>query len=323
MIVLGFDTATAASAIALRLKDGRVVQARDDPEPGERPGHATRLLGLALALLERTGLSWRDLDRIAVGVGPGAFTGLRIGVTSARGLAQSLGIALVGVSSSQALAQAVFGEQRRGPDERMAGEWTAGARMARARVGEERAGHPAGVLAVIDARRGELFTAAYVSRRDALAAEGRAICEELLAPRALAPEDLGELLREAHAAGGPAAGWVGVGDGALLCRARLATLGVEVPPDRHHLHRVSGAAVCEIAACAEAQSIEAVMPDYRRRPDAEIARERAAAQLAAARVAGASRAATSGAAAAESAIASAHPPVSAPLAGGGQDGGRA
>ncbi len=113
MIVLGFDTSTPSSAIGLRLHDGATLRARDDPEHGQRPGHATRLLPLAADLLAQAGLRFADVDRIAVGVGPGTFTGLRIGVASARGLAQSLNTELIAVSSLQALAQAANGEGRR------------------------------------------------------------------------------------------------------------------------------------------------------------------------------------------------------------------
>ena len=135
MIVLGFDTSTPATALALRLPDGTTLQARDDPAPGEHPGHATRLLPLAAGLLAQAGLRFADVHRIAVGVGPGTFTGLRIGVASARGLAQSLDAELVGVSSLRALAFA-------------------------AANGRE-AAETGVVLALIDARRGEAFAATY------------------------------------------------------------------------------------------------------------------------------------------------------------------
>ena len=79
MIVLGFDTSTPATAVALRLADGRTTQARDDPQAGAHPGHATRLLEMARELLARAGIAWSGIDRIAVGVGPGTFTGLRVG----------------------------------------------------------------------------------------------------------------------------------------------------------------------------------------------------------------------------------------------------
>jgi tRNA threonylcarbamoyladenosine biosynthesis protein TsaB len=132
MIVLGFDTATPSTTVGLRLDDATTLQARDDPGTGERPGHATRLLGMAAELLTRADVAWSALDRIAVGLGPGTFTGLRVGIATARGLAQSLSVELVGVSSLRALAEGAAAE---------------GARR--------------GLLAVIDARRGEAFAVPY------------------------------------------------------------------------------------------------------------------------------------------------------------------
>jgi tRNA threonylcarbamoyladenosine biosynthesis protein TsaB len=255
MIVLGFDTSTPASAIGLRLPDGATAQARDDPARGERPGHATRLLPLAAELLARAGLRFSDVDRIAVGIGPGAFTGLRIGVASARGLAQSLQAELVGVSSTQALAQA-----------------------ARSGAGIE----GRGVLALIDARRGETFAAAYAPAEQPLPDRAPLAPRELAPPRALAPARLGEILDEVaaggeDAAGWIAAGWIAVGNGAVLYRDALHALGVRVPAEDSPLHRIGGEAICALAASADAQPIDTVLPDYRRPPDAELALEHAAA----------------------------------------------
>ena len=154
--MLGFDTATPSTAVGLRMSDGSTLQARDDPGPDEHPGHATRLLALVNDLLEKANMGWSEIDRIAAGLGPGTFTGLRVGLATARGLAQSLGVELAGVSSLRALAEPAL------------------------RSGRERSG----VLAVLDARRGEAFAAAYEMT-------GGGGAEELIAPRALAPEDLG------------------------------------------------------------------------------------------------------------------------------------
>ncbi len=240
MIVLGFDTSTRSTAVALRLADGRTVEERDDPPPGAHPGHATRLLDMARAVLERAGVGWREIDRIAVGVGPGAFTGLRVGVASARGLAQSLSAELVGVSSPMALA--------------------AGALAARTPEGE-----PHGVLAVIDARRGEAFAAAY--ERD-----GAGAPHELASPRALAPRELASVPAEAEAGGaGAPRSWLAVGDGALRFRAELEAAGVRTPPDSSPLHLLSAAAICALGAHAAAVGLHDALPDYRRRPDAELA----------------------------------------------------
>ncbi|MGH2917098.1 MAG: tRNA (adenosine(37)-N6)-threonylcarbamoyltransferase complex dimerization subunit type 1 TsaB, partial [Solirubrobacteraceae bacterium] len=110
MIVLGLDTATPATAVALldtaAPADAAVAESRHDPGPGERPGHTAQLLALAQGQLADAGLRFADVDRIAVGLGPGGFTGLRIGVATARALAQAAGAEIVGVSSLRALAAA-------------------------------------------------------------------------------------------------------------------------------------------------------------------------------------------------------------------------
>ena len=106
------------------------LEARDDPVPGERPRHTTRLLALARTLLGRAGLAFADLDLIAVGTGPGSFTGLRIGVATARALAQATGAPVAGVSTLRALAEVPADPETL-------------------------------VLPVVDARRGEVFVAGW------------------------------------------------------------------------------------------------------------------------------------------------------------------
>ncbi len=241
MIVLGLDTATAATAVGLRLADGSVLERRDDPPPGAHPGHATRLLVMVSEVLRQGGISWEEVDRIAVGLGPGTFTGLRVGVASARGLAHSRAVELVGVSSLQALALGAL----EGP------------------AGEDDGGRPEVAVAVIDARRGEVFAAPYEG-----GAEG--VPRALGAAAALAPEGLVELV-----AGGrePGSGrWLLVGDGAVRYRELLSGGGLEVA-EGSSLNRVSGAAICTLGAAAPAPRGGLVVPDYVRRPDAELAFE--------------------------------------------------
>ena len=79
-MILGLDTSTPATAVAVWAPEGPAVERRDDPPPGQRPGHASRLL----ALVNEVVGDWSEVERIAVGIGPGGFTGLRIGIATAR-----------------------------------------------------------------------------------------------------------------------------------------------------------------------------------------------------------------------------------------------
>jgi tRNA threonylcarbamoyladenosine biosynthesis protein TsaB len=211
-VILGIDTSTAATAAAVWSQDFE-AEARDDPAPGERPRHATRLLTLVEEVLAKAG-GWQGIERIAVGVGPGGFTGLRHGISTARALAQARGIPVTGVSSLAALARGVH--------------------------------RPGVVYAVIDARRGEVFAAAW---RDG---------EPLLEPVAIAPDRLAESLH---------AGALAVGDGAVRFREQLERAGAAVPEDRSPSHRVSALQICRIGAEGGAAD-DLPLPDYRREPDA-------------------------------------------------------
>lgn len=112
--MLAFDTATEVATSAL-VDDGEVL--------GERVSRASTLLEDVDALLRQGGAHQRDLGALAVGIGPGSFTGVRIGLAVARGLALALDLPGAGVSTLDALA----------------------------------AGAP-GALPVVDARRREIFT---------------------------------------------------------------------------------------------------------------------------------------------------------------------
>lgn len=261
MSVLGFDTATPATAAALGPLPEGFREARDDPRPGQRPGHTTRLLELSEGLLAQAGVGWETLERIAVGTGPGTFTGLRIGVATAQGLSSALSIDLVGVSTLEALAHAALA----------GGEPSARAQAPptpdREAIAQGRASQ--GLLAVLDAHRGEAFVAAYEA--------GAWRPRLLLAPRAVPPGELALVLAEADSARArPAGQWLAVGDGAVRFREPLEHLGCRVPEDGSPLHLVRGWALCELGARAPADEGRVVLPAYGRRADAEIALEGAA-----------------------------------------------
>jgi len=98
--VLAFDTSAAHCAAAVICGD-RVLAQRVEPMA---KGQAERLFPLLEETMAQAGLSWSDLDALGVGIGPGNFTGVRISVAAARGLALSLGIPAVGVSATEAAA---------------------------------------------------------------------------------------------------------------------------------------------------------------------------------------------------------------------------
>ena len=95
--VLAFDTASAHCAACLI--DGDTVVVRVDPMA---KGQAEHLMPMLEQVLSDNGLTWQDLDAIGVGTGPGNFTGIRISVSAARGLALGLGIPAVGVTHLEA-----------------------------------------------------------------------------------------------------------------------------------------------------------------------------------------------------------------------------
>jgi tRNA threonylcarbamoyladenosine biosynthesis protein TsaB len=161
MVLLGFDTATSYASIAAANDGDPIREEEHPPDAAGRPRHSEELLRAVERCVEATG-GWGEIERIAVGLGPGSFTGLRIGIATARALAQARELPLAAVSSLAALGRGIATEE---PLE---------GRM---------------LLPVIDARRKQVFAALYGE-------DG----EELRAPFVAAPEELAELVAELDSA---------------------------------------------------------------------------------------------------------------------------
>ena len=128
MRVLGIETSTRRGSAAL-IDGGNVLLALDHDKPH---AHAEALLPLVARLFAETGAAKSSIERVSVGIGPGSFTGLRVGIALGEGIALGTGVPLVGVGSLEAMARGV-------------------AQADRPRV------------ALLDAGRGELFVAAYAA----------------------------------------------------------------------------------------------------------------------------------------------------------------
>jgi len=119
--VLVLDTATNTIVVAAGTTDGAVL-ARESLEGRYR--HSQELLPAVQRLLERAGLRLNDLAAVVVGTGPGAFTGLRVGLATAKTLAHELGVPVIGIATSTALLDAAGGGSARmwlpsGPRDRL------------------------------------------------------------------------------------------------------------------------------------------------------------------------------------------------------------
>ena len=232
MTTFALDTATPDPALAI--VDGDDVVA--ESWLGRIPGGGRRVLEAAHDLFTSAGVGPADLDDIVVGVGPGGFTGIRIGIATALGLGQALGIPVQGASTLEALALGIAGTG--GPDGPLPGDTPSSGTASGDTL----------VVPVIDARRGQVFAAAYrVDPSGGL--------QQVIAPAAWDPVDLAT----AVAGIGPCAV---AGDGAGL---------VPLPADAH---RVADEVADRISPMCLVRRVRAgaarpVAPEYLRLPDAE------------------------------------------------------
>jgi tRNA threonylcarbamoyladenosine biosynthesis protein TsaB len=210
--------------------------------PGEEgsPRHSTALLAEIERAAGESG-GWDQVGRIAVGRGPGSFVGIRIGLATARGLAASTGVPVSGICTLDALGRAMT--QQASPS----------VVPLQAIEGQRHSGS----LAVLDARRGEVFAALYSPAG-----------ERLWEPFVVAPEMLVSRLVELPA---PV---LAAGSGAVRFRQELADREVDIPDDADPVHRVAARHLCALAETAGYGDGDSLDPIYLRLPDAQRWRER-------------------------------------------------
>lgn len=142
--ILSLETSTSICSVAVH-EQGELLALAEIKEPG---AHAEKLLLLVDEVFEKAGLSFADLDAVAVSQGPGSYTGLRIGVSTAKGIAYALEIPLIGINTLQAMA--------------------ASQRIAQGEY----------VVAVLDARRKEVYTQTFGDSLQALSPIEAVVLEE-------------------------------------------------------------------------------------------------------------------------------------------------
>ena len=246
--ILALDTTSREGSVAV-VRDGVLIhQHRGDP----RVTHGERLPGDMMRALNGAGIGAGDLDLLAVAVGPGSFTGLRVGVAAVQGLALARGLSVVPVPTLEALARGVASAFRRKEDD-----------------------PPVELIAPwMDGQRGEVFAALYevLPPNEELPPKGGSHggSHEIHSPIAAPPD----VVLDAWQLCSSEAPVVFIGDGAVryrdLLAARLGTRAriLEPPP--------LAAIIARIAFDEPHRAVEphAIVPLYVRRPDAELARER-------------------------------------------------
>lgn len=224
--IIGFDTATDDTVVGATV-DGELVAESVLPSDAEgRPVHSNSLLEAVATAAEAAG-GWAEIDRIAVGTGPGTFTGIRIGLATASGTALSTGIGLAGVSTLAALALPMLGEQH-------------------------------STLAVLDARRGEVFAALHGPGGDLVRDPFVCHPDELIAWIA----GIDGLIRAG-------------GSGAIRFREELDWAGVSIAGPEAGEHHLTAKSICDLGAIAGiADKSNPLEPTYLRVPDAQLWLER-------------------------------------------------
>ena len=241
MLVLSLDTTSRAGSCALA-RDGHVMRVQAGDPAREQGG---QLPGALATLLNHESVSLRDIDGYGVAVGPGSFTGLRVGIATMQGLAMATGKPIVGVSALDALA--VLAGARKDPAEFVVPSETA-QQAASCIPGNAR------VIAWIEAWRGDVFSATY---------EGSHALDD---PVVAHPDDLLKRMR-GHAV-------LFIGDGTArnldLIRAALGDNAHLADPIAPLLAGAVATVASEVLHSGEHPPPHAIRPLYVRRSDAGL-----------------------------------------------------
>jgi len=215
MRALAIDTSTETAGVALC--DGAICVARRPLDPhrpaASEPGrHGERLLGLVESVIEEAGWKKRELELVACCVGPGSFTGVRVGVATAKGIALALGLPIIGIGSLEVMAHAYLARASAAHDDE-------------------------GVIALLDARKGEVFWAAYAGTGALLAGPGHLAATQIAEVAGQVPRPkiryVGEVARQLPLE--PACIVTGAEtdrpDPVVLARLAIATLSRRGPDD--------------------------------------------------------------------------------------------
>jgi tRNA threonylcarbamoyladenosine biosynthesis protein TsaB len=227
MICLAFDTVLDTCSAAI-WADGAVLASES---VAAARGHAELLFPMLARVLDKAGLDYPAIDRIGVTIGPGSFTGVRVGVAAARGLALALGRPAVGISTLEALAATAIARDHilaEAPDAKIA--------------------------AAIDARRGEIYFQVFATLPNSSSLTA------MTSPEVVAPEEAARQLP-----GGPV---VMIGSGAALVDAALgrANIRIEASPGVIDPGVLAGV----VAARTIEADAPPPSPLYLRAPDAKL-----------------------------------------------------
>ena len=226
MIILAIDTTTQVCSVAVSDNETIIIEYTQNI----KKTHSQRLLPLIDCALKGAGFQPDNVDAVAVAAGPGSFTGVRIGVSTARAFAQAMKIPAVGVCTLEALAQNII------------------------------TATPSLVCPILDARRNEVYTAVYQG------SSGNATTETILSPSAIPLQQLIDIIAPRN----ETAYFPGDGLLKFTPRLRevLGNRFGHLPPYMA-LNRASAVAALAVRELEANNYLSELLPMYIRRPEAE------------------------------------------------------